>query len=61
MVNKGCLVLLVIVSMIKRVVSRCRSFPDTETSLQMGISFVNVNFLYKWGNLDFIFRQLRGG
>lgn len=35
--------------------------PGTGITLQMEISFLNVNFLYKRGNLYLIFKQLEGG
>lgn len=35
--------------------------PGTETPLQMESSFINVNFLYKRGNLYSIFKHLGGG
>lgn len=44
-----------------RVVSQSSSLPGTETSLQMEISFINVNFICKRGHLYFIFRHLHGG
>lgn len=49
------------VSQVIRVVSQSSSLPGTEMSLQMEISFINGNFIYKRGNLYFIFRQLHGG
>lgn len=43
MINKGCLAMQIRVSKVIRVVS----LPGTEASLQMEISFRNVNFLVK--------------
>lgn len=36
-------------------------FPDTEMPLQMEISFIHVNFLYKRENVYAILKELGGG
>lgn len=45
--NKGCLAMQVKVSRVTRVVSGSSSLPGAEISLQMEISFININFLYE--------------